>query len=61
MLFYVPPTVGLHVIEELSDRDDVGEVWFNPGAESDALIARAKSLGFSPITACAIVDIGELP
>jgi predicted CoA-binding protein len=61
-LFYVPPSMGLEVIEELAQRGgDVGEVWLNPGAESDELIARAEALGFQPIMACAIVDIGERP
>jgi hypothetical protein len=61
-LFYVPPELGLQVIEELAQRGgDVGEVWLNPGAESDELIARAEALGFRPVMACAIVDIGERP
>lgn len=60
-LFYVPPAVGLKVIEDLAQREDVGEVWLNPGAESDELIARAEALGFKPIMACAIIDIGERP
>lgn len=60
-LFYVPSEVGERVIEELSQRGDVGEVWLNPGAESPALIARARELGFEPSTACSIVDIGERP
>lgn len=60
-LFYVPPHVGLEIIEELARRSDVGEVWLNPGAESDELIARAREIGFDPIMACAIVDIGERP
>lgn len=60
-LFYVPAQVGLEIIDELANRGDVGEVWLNPGAESDELIARAKELGFDPIMACAIIDIGERP
>lgn len=60
-LFYVPAEVGMRVIDEVAQRGDVGEVWLNPGAESDELIARCKSLGFDPIMACAIVDIGEMP
>jgi hypothetical protein len=60
-LFYVPPAVGLTVIDELAQRDDVGEVWLNPGAESEELIARAEALRIAPIMACAIVDIGERP
>lgn len=60
-LFYVPPQVGLEVIEQLAVRGDVDEVWLNPGAESPELIARARHLGLEPITACAIIDIGERP
>ncbi|HVP72837.1 MAG TPA: CoA-binding protein [Phycisphaerales bacterium] len=60
-LFYVPSKIGMQAIEELAARGDVAEVWLNPGAESDELIARAEELGFAPIMACAIVDIGERP
>ena len=37
------------------------ELYVNPGAESDELIARAEALGLEPILACSIVDIGERP
>jgi len=60
-LFYVPSHVGLEIIDELAQRGDVGEVWLNPGAESDELVEKARSLGFDPIMACAIIDIGERP
>ena len=60
-LFYVPATIGLVVIERLAQRGDVAEVWLNPGAESPELIAKAQGLGFAPIMACAIIDIGERP
>lgn len=58
--FYVPPDVGERVIDEVA-RKQIAEVWFNPGAESDALIARAKALGLQPIVACSIIGIGENP
>jgi len=58
--FYVPPEVGEHVIVEIAQKG-IAEVWLNPGAESDALIARAKSLNISPIIACSIVAIGQNP
>ena len=58
---YVPPNVGLKVVEELASRGDVAEVWLNPGAESDELIEHARMLGFDPIVACSIMDIGERP
>jgi predicted CoA-binding protein len=58
--FYLPPEIGLQVIEEVA-RKGIPEVWLNPGAESDALIARAKALHIQPIVACSVVAIGENP
>jgi hypothetical protein len=58
--FYVPPRIGLQVIEAVAARHP-GEVWLNPGSESDALIARARALGIEPIAACSIVAIGMSP
>jgi hypothetical protein len=58
--FYVPPEVGERVIEEVA-RKRIPEVWLNPGAESDALIARARSLSVRPIVACSIVAVGQNP
>ena len=57
---YVPPEVGVRVIEEIA-RKQIPEVWLNPGAESDALIARARALKIQPIVACSIVAIGQNP
>ena len=58
---YVPPHIGMRVVEELAARGDVAELWLNPGAESDELIDHARALGFEPIVACSIVDISERP
>jgi uncharacterized protein len=58
--FYVQPEVGEAVIEEVA-RKGIAEVWLNPGAESDALIARAQALQIQPIVACSIVAIGQNP
>src|SRR5258706_1576177 len=41
--FYVPPEIGEQVIAEVAQKG-IAEVWFNPGAESDRLIAKARSL-----------------
>lgn len=60
-LLYVPPAAGLVAVRELAARGDVAELWVNPGAESPELLAEARRLGFDPIEACAIVDIGERP
>ena len=61
VLFYVPPVIGLEVMAALGQREDIGEIWLNPGAESDKLVALARSIGHEPVLACAIVDIGEMP
>jgi predicted CoA-binding protein len=58
--FYVPPEIGEQVIEDVA-RKGIPEVWLNPGAESDALVERARALAVKPIVACSIVAIGENP
>ena len=58
--FYVPPDVGETLIGEVA-RKQIPEVWLNPGAESDELIARARALAIKPIVACSIVAIGRNP
>ena len=57
---YVPPDVGMQVIDEVA-RKDIPEVWLNPGSESDALVARARALGLNAIEACSIMGIGDSP
>ena len=57
---YIPPEIGEQVIEEIA-RKGIPEVWLNPGAESDALIARARALQIQPIVACSIIAIGQNP
>jgi len=58
--FYVPPEIGVHVIDQIAEKH-ITEVWLNPGAESDAIVARARALGLTPIEACSIVGIGLSP
>jgi len=57
---YVPPEIGEQVIGEIAQKG-IAEVWLNPGAEGDELIARARALNIQPIVACSIVAIGENP
>lgn len=57
--FYVPPEVGLTIIDDVAAKT-VGEVWFNPGSDSPALIARAESLGLNVVVACSLVNIGAM-
>jgi predicted CoA-binding protein len=57
---YVQPQIGLALLAEIKAKG-VGELFVNPGAESDELAAEAERLGLNAIYACAIVDIGERP
>jgi predicted CoA-binding protein len=58
--FYVHPEVGEQIIGDVAQKG-IPEVWLNPGAESDALIARAEALQLRPIVACSIIAIGQNP
>ncbi len=58
---YLPPEVGVKVLDDLAGRGDVAELWLNPGSESEDLVARAVQLRFDPIQACSIVAIGRNP
>ena len=57
---YLPPRVGVKAMEELAQKG-VGEVWLNPGADGDEVVARARELGLRIIQACSIIGIGESP
>jgi predicted CoA-binding protein len=57
---YVPPDVGERIIDEIA-RKQIPEVWLNPGADSEGLIARARALQIQPIVACSVVAIGQNP
>lgn len=57
---YVPPEIGVIVMEELAKKK-IPEVWLNPGADADEVVARARELGLQTIQACSIIAIGERP
>ena len=57
---YLPPEVGLRVLDAIKAKG-VEELYVNPGAESDELLARAEAMGLNTIWACSIVEIGERP
>ena len=57
---YVPPAIGLGVIEEIAKKG-TKELFLNPGSESSELIEKARGLGLEPILACSIVDLGINP
>jgi predicted CoA-binding protein len=58
--FYVPPEVGLRVLEQVGDKP-IGELWLNPGADGPEVVERAEMLGLNVICACSILAIGENP
>jgi predicted CoA-binding protein len=58
--FYVPPEIGEQVIDEVA-RKQIPEVWFNPGSDSNELLAKARRLSITPIVACSIVAVGRNP
>ncbi|MSO83534.1 MAG: CoA-binding protein [Acidobacteria bacterium] len=57
---YVQPEVGLGLLPEFAQKP-IGEIWINPGAESDELLAEAKRRKLNVIAACSIVGIGHNP
>jgi predicted CoA-binding protein len=57
---YVHADAGLRVVEELAKKS-VPEVWLNPGADDDRVVAKARALGLKIIQACSIIGIGDSP
>lgn len=57
---YLPPDVGIQVLPAIAHAKP-DEFFVNPGADSEALIEKARSLGLDPIQACSIVEIGATP
>jgi predicted CoA-binding protein len=57
---YLPPPVTLLALDDIAAKG-CDELWINPGAESEEVLAKARELGLEPITACSIVDLGLNP
>jgi uncharacterized protein len=57
---YVPPEIGINLLADF-ERKQIPEIWVNPGAESDELLAEAKRRKLNVIAACSIVGIGRSP
>jgi predicted CoA-binding protein len=57
---YVQPEIGAALLQEF-ERKQIPEIWINPGAEDDALMAEAERRGLNVIYACSIVAIGRNP
>jgi hypothetical protein len=46
LVVVVPPTVGLQIVEQAA-KLSMQKLWFQPGAESDDIAARALTLGLT--------------
>ncbi len=57
---YLRPDAGVAVMDDLAKKG-VRQVWLNPGADADEVVARARALGLTPIVACSIIGVGEHP
>jgi predicted CoA-binding protein len=57
---YVQPDTAEALLDEF-ERKGIAEIWMNPGAESDRLMAEASRRKLNVIYACSIVGIGRSP
>jgi uncharacterized protein len=57
---YVQPEVGQQLLAQFEEKK-IPEIWINPGAESEELVAEAKRRRLNIIQACSIVAIGRSP
>ena len=57
---YLPPPVLLKILPDIAAKG-CDELWLNPGAESDQVLAKAQRFGLNVIQACSIVGVGMSP
>jgi predicted CoA-binding protein len=57
---YVHPDIATGLLAEFEQKQ-IPEIWINPGAEDDELMAEASRRGLNVIYACSIVGIGRSP
>jgi predicted CoA-binding protein len=57
---YVQPDVTLRLLDEFQ-RKGIPEIWVNPGAEDDAVMAESRRRKMNVIFACSIIAIGRNP
>jgi uncharacterized protein len=57
---YVPPDIGITLLPQFEQKG-IPEIWVNPGAESDELLAEARRRKLNVIAACSIIGIGRSP
>lgn len=52
---YLPPAIGIKVLDDIAKKG-CRELWINPGAESEELMAKAQQLKLPVIYACSFTD-----
>ena len=57
---YVQPDVAMRLLPEFEEKQ-IGEIWINPGAESDELMEEASRRKLNAIFACSIIGVGRTP
>ena len=57
---YVQPEVTLRLLDEFQ-RKGIAEIWVNPGAEDEAVMAEARRRKMNVVFACSIIGIGRNP
>jgi predicted CoA-binding protein len=57
---YVQPETAMRLLDEFEQKG-IPEVWINPGAESDEMIATARKRKTKVIFACSIIGVGRNP
>jgi len=56
---HLSAALGLPVMDEIAERGDVAEVMLNPGADDEAVVEKARSLGLNVVTGCSLIALGE--
>ena len=57
---YVQPHIAMGLLDEF-EKKGIPEVWINPGAETDEMIATARQRKTKVIFACSIIGVGRSP
>ena len=57
---YVPAATAMRLLDEF-ERKQIPEIWLNPGADDDDVLAEARRRHLNVIAACSIMGVGRRP
>jgi uncharacterized protein len=57
---YVQPDTAIRLLDEF-ERKKIPEIWLNPGADDDDVLAEARRRRLNVIAACSIIGAGKSP